>query len=164
MPRSGRKGQRPNEGSEYAPAKQGRKENLTKDDIPTIVEAVLNSLEAHGNTNRGSERPATRSSRCQITRGSDDKGSHHARETSSGIANDPRDDTANDTGDDTAGTTDQNVGEYNYVLFTLAEYHTGGTSSRDESDSFFVPSRIFRLTLLSKSSFTPRGFLPVRYS
>ena len=30
MPRSGRKGKRPNDGSEYAPAKRGRKENLTR--------------------------------------------------------------------------------------------------------------------------------------
>ena len=55
----------------------------------------------------------------------DDNGSHHAR-----------DDTANDTRYVTASTTDQDIGEYNYVLSTLAEYCTGGTSSRDESFSY----------------------------
>ena len=96
MPQPGRKGKRPNDGSKYAPAKRGRKENLTKDDIPTIMEAILDAMEACANTDRRSERPATRSSRCQVTRRSDNTGSHHARETSS-IANDTRDDTANDT-------------------------------------------------------------------
>ena len=123
MPRSERKGKCPNEGSKYAPAKHDRNENLTKHDILTIVEAVLNTMEAGGNTNHGSKCPATHSSRHQVTHGSNDTGSHHARKTSRGITNDSRDDTANDTGDDTAGTIDQDVGEYNYVLSTLAEYH-----------------------------------------
>ena len=79
MPRSGRKGKHPNKGSKYAPAKRGKKENLTKDDIPTIVEAVLNAMEARGNTNCGSEPTATRSSGRQVTRGSDNTGLHHAR-------------------------------------------------------------------------------------
>ena len=146
MPRSGRKGKRPNEGSERTPAKRGRRENLTKDDIPAIVEAVLNAVEARGNTNPVVERPVTRSRGRQATGGSD-------------IVNDFR--------DDTASTTDQDVGEYYYVLSTLAEcrtvaeYRTGSTSPREESVS--APSRIFRLTLFSKSSSAPRGFLPVRY-
>ena len=140
MPRSGRKGKRPNEGSERAPAKRGRRENLTKDDNPAIVKAVLNAVEARGNTNPGVERPVTRSRGRQATGGSD-------------IVNDSR--------DDTASTTDQDIGEYYYVLSTFAEYRTGGTSPRDESVS--APSRIFRLTLFSKSSFAPRGFLPVRH-
>ena len=141
------------------PAKRGRRENLTKDDIPAIVEAVLNAVDARGNTNPGDERPATRSRGRQVTGGSDNTGSRHARETSSGFVNDSR--------DDTASTTDRDVGDYYYVLSTLAEYrtiaeyHTGGTSPRDESVS--TPSRIFTLTLFSKSSFTPRGFLPVQY-
>ena len=41
MLRSGNKGKRPNNISESALAKHSRKENLTKDDIPTIVEAIL---------------------------------------------------------------------------------------------------------------------------
>ena len=102
------------------------------------MEAVLNVMEARGNTNRRSEHPTTRSSGRQVTARSDDTESHHARETSS-IANDTRDDTANDTRDDIAGTTDQDVGEYNYVLSTLAEYHTGSTCLRD-GGLFFVPS------------------------
>ena len=96
MPQPGRKGKCPNDGSDYALAKRGRKENLTKDDIPTIVEAVLDAMGACANTDRRSERPATCSSRRQVTHRSDNTGSHHARETSS-IANDTRDDTANDT-------------------------------------------------------------------
>ena len=40
MPKSGKKGKHPRY-SESAPAKHGRKENLTKDNIPTIVEAIL---------------------------------------------------------------------------------------------------------------------------
>ena len=138
MPRSRRKGKCPNKGSECAPAERGRKENLTKDDIPTIVEAVLNAVEARGNTNPGGEHPVACSRKHQVTGGSDNTGSHHARETNSGIANDSRDDTANDTGDDTAGTTDQDIGEYYYVLSTVAEYRTGGTFSRDES-VFLLP-------------------------
>ena len=159
MPRSGRKGKRPNEGSECAPAKRGRRQNLTKDDIAVIIEVVLNAMEACGNTNPGVEHPVTRSRGCQVTSGSENNGSRHARETSSGIVNDSR--------DDTASTTNQDVGEYYYVLSTLAEYRTvaeyrtGGTSPRDESVS--APLRIFRLTLFSKSSIAPRGFLPVRY-
>ena len=102
------------------------------------MEAVLNVMEARGNTNRRSEHPTTRSSGRQVTARSDDTESHHARETSS-IANDTRDDTANDTRDDIAGTTDQDVGEYNYVLSTLAEYHKGSTCLRD-GGLFFVPS------------------------
>ena len=155
--RSGRKGKRSNEGSECAPAKRGRRENLTKDDIPAIVEAVLNAVEARGNTNSRVERPVTRSRGRQVTGGSENNGSCYAREASSGIVNESR--------DDTASTTDQDVGEYYFVLSTLAEYRvvaeycTGGTSPRDESVS--APSRIFRLTLFSKSSFAPRGFLPV---
>ena len=58
MPQSGRKGKRPNEGSECAPAKHGRRENLTKDDITAIVEAVLNAVEARGNINPRGERPS----------------------------------------------------------------------------------------------------------
>ena len=55
--------------------------------------------------------------------------------TNSGIAKDSRDDNANDTGDNTAGTANQDIGEYYYVLSTVAEYRTGGirTSLRDES-------------------------------
>ena len=41
MLKSGKKGKHPRY-SESAPAKHGRKENLTKENIPTIVEAVLN--------------------------------------------------------------------------------------------------------------------------
>ena len=146
MPRSRRKGKHPNEGSEPAPAKRGRRENLTKDEIPAIVEAVLNAVEARGNTNPAVERPVTHSRGRQATGGSD---------------------TVNDFRDDTASTTDQDVGEYYYVLSTFAEYRTvaeyriGGTSPRDDSVS--APSRIFRLTPFSKSPFAPRGFLPVRY-
>ena len=95
------------------------------------MEAILNTMEAHGNTNHGNKFPAKDSNRHQVTHGSDDIGSHHTRETIS-ITNNTRDDTANDTRDDTAGTTDWDLGEYNYVLSTLAEYRTGGTSSRDE--------------------------------
>ena len=124
MPWSGRKGNYPNDGSKYAPAKRGRKENLTKDNIPTIVEAFFNTMEAGGNTNRGSECSATCSSGHQVTHRSNNTGSHHARKTSS-IANNTRDDTVNDTRDDTAGTTDQDVGKYNYVLPTFAENHKG---------------------------------------
>ena len=159
MPRSWRKGKCPNEGSERPPNKRGRRDNLTKDDIPAIVEAVLNAVEAHGNTNPGVECPVTCSRGRQATDGSDNTGPRHVRETSSGIVNDFR--------DDTASTSDQDVGEYYYVLCTfaeyrtVAEYRTCGTSARDESVS--APSRIFRLTLFSKSSFAPRGFLPVWY-
>ena len=84
------------------------------------MEAVLNAVEARGNTNPGVERPVTRSRGRQVTGGSD-------------IVNDSR--------DDTASTTDQDVGEYYYVLSTFAEYRTvaayrtGGTSPRDESVS-----------------------------
>ena len=58
---------------------------------------------------------------------------HAMPETNSGIAKDSRDDNANDTGDNTAATADQDIGEYYYVLSTVAEYRTGGTSLRDES-------------------------------
>ena len=135
MPRSGRKGKCHNEGSECAPAQHGKRESLTKDNIPVVVEAVLNAVESRGNTNSGGECPVARSRGCQVTSGSDDTGSRHARETNSGVANDSRDDTANDTGDDTAGNTDQDVhvGEFNYVLSTIAEYRTGSTSTRDKS-------------------------------
>ena len=118
------KGKRPSEGSECAPAKRGRRENLTKDDIPAIVEAVLNAVEARGNTNPGGERPVSRSRGRQVTGGVTTL-DHTMAETNSGVAN--------DSTDDTAGTTDQDVGEYNYVLSIVAEYRTGGTSSRDES-------------------------------
>ena len=80
MSRSGRKGKLPNNGSKYAPAKCRRKDNLTKDDILTIVEAILNAMDASDNTNHRSERPATRSSGHQVTCGSYATGSHHARE------------------------------------------------------------------------------------
>ena len=62
MLRSGKKGKRPNYSSESALAKSGRKENLTKDDIPTIVEAILNAMEACANPEPGSECLAIRSS------------------------------------------------------------------------------------------------------
>ena len=162
MPRTGRKGKCPNKSEEYAPTKRDRKENLTKDDFPTIVEAVFNAMEDRGNTNRRSECPATCSRGRRVTSRRDDTGSRHARETSSSIANDSRDDTAKDTGDDTAGTTNQDVGEYNYVLSTVLNIIQA--VPLPETKVFFVPLRIFRLTLFSKSSFAPRGFLPVRYS
>ena len=97
------------------------------------MEAVLNAVEARGNTNPRVERPVTRSRGRQATGGSDNTGPRHVRETSSGIVNDSR--------DDTASTTNQDVGEYYYVLSTyaeyrtVAEYRTGGTSPRDESIS-----------------------------
>ena len=151
-----------NKGSECAPAKRGRRENLTKDDIPAIVEAVLNAVEARGNTNPGGECPVARSGGHQVTGGSDNTGSHHTRETNSGITNDSRDDTANDTGDDTAGTTDRTL--VSIIMCCPQLLNIVQAVPFREMKVFFAPSRIFRLTLFSNFSFAPRGFLPVWYS
>ena len=93
------------------PLQAWKKENLTKDDIYTIVEAVLDVMEAYANPELESDLQTIPSSGCQITNRSDDIRFHHVRETKS---------IANDTRADSPSTTDQDVGDYNYVLFTIA--------------------------------------------
>ena len=109
--RSGKKGKRLNNISESVPAKHGRKENLTEDDIPTIVEAVLDTTGAHANPEPGSECPAICNIIRRVTCRSNDTRSHHARETSS---------ISNETRDDNTSTINQDVDEYNYLLSTFA--------------------------------------------
>ena len=107
MPTLGKKGKCSNNINESAPAKHGRKENLTKDDIPTIVEAILNAMAARANPEPGSNHQANCSRGCLVTHRRNDTGSHHAKETST---------TANETRHDNPSTADQDV---DYVLSTL---------------------------------------------
>ena len=80
--RSGKRRKYPNN-SEPAPAKHGRKDNLTKDDIPTIKEAVLDAMEARANIEVGRDRQTICSSGRQVTLSSNYTRSHHGREMSS---------------------------------------------------------------------------------
>ena len=55
MPRTGRKGKRPNSATDPGRAKRSRKESLTQDDIPAIVEAVVDTMRARANPESGGE-------------------------------------------------------------------------------------------------------------
>ena len=110
----------PNDGIKHAPAERGRKENLSKDNISTIVEAILNAMESCGHTNLGSECPATHSSGCPTTM------DHTIPEMTLLMILELS----------LQAPPTQDIGEYNYVLSTLIEYCTGGTSLRDESFSY----------------------------
>ena len=129
MPRLGKKGKHPNNTSKPAPAKHSRKENLTKDDISTIMEAVLDTMEACANPEPRSEHQTTHSSGCQVTcknvdnhatHSQDNTRSHYLRERNTvNNVTDTKTGHLPETRDDTTSAADQDIDEYNYVLSTL---------------------------------------------
>ena len=67
MLRPGKNGKCPNNASKSAFAKHRRAENLTKDSIPTIMDAILNAIKTCANPEPGSECQTTHCSGHQVT-------------------------------------------------------------------------------------------------
>ena len=55
MPRTRGKGKRSSNATDFGPAKRARRDNLTQDDIPTIVKVVVEAMHARANAEPGGE-------------------------------------------------------------------------------------------------------------
>ena len=55
IPRTRGKGKRPSNATNFGPAKHARRDNLTQDDIPTIVEAGVEAVHTRANLEPGGE-------------------------------------------------------------------------------------------------------------